>query len=108
MIKVTDKEVAVKFLNIEQSASKRGFKFDLKLSTIRRLLNTEKCFFSGVTLNNIELDDNQRTFDRIDNRKGYVEGNMVTCSRKVNSKKSDLTVVEIEMLYKGLKKKKLI
>lgn len=108
MTKVTDKVVAVKFLNIERSADARGFKFDLKLSTIRRLLNTEKCFFSGEILNDIEGDDNQRTFDRINNRQGYVEGNVVVCCSKLNKKKGDLTIAEIIMLYKGLKKKKLI
>ena len=107
-MKVTDKEVAKKFLMIEQSAESRGFKFNLTLRTIRRLLNTEKCFFTGELLNNIENDSNQRTFDRINNRQGYIEGNVVACCRNINMKKGDLTVQEIQSLYNGLKKKKLI
>lgn len=108
MAKVTDRTVAKKFLQIEQSASTRGFKFNLTLRTIRRLLNTEKCFFTGELLTEIEESDNQRTFDRVNNRQGYVEGNVVACCKKMNKKKGDLTIQEIELLYKGLKKKKLV
>ena len=107
MAKVTDLDVASKFIQIEQSASDRGFKFNLTLRTVRRLLNTEKCFFTGkiMTSTGGEL---QRSFDRIDNRKGYVEGNMVACCRDFNSKKGSLTIDDIKLLYLGLKKKKLV
>ena len=108
MNRVTDLEVAKKLIQIEQSASSRGFKFDLSLRTVRRLMNTEKCFFTGVVMNNIENDPNQRTFDRINNRKGYVEGNMVACTKEFNNKKANLTINDIVLLYKGLQKKKLL
>ena len=108
MARVSDKEVAKKFLQIEQSAETRGFKFNLTLRTIRRLLNTEKCFFTGEILNSVENDPNQRTFDRINNRQGYIEGNVVACCRNINMKKGDLTIKDIQILYNGLKKKKLI
>jgi hypothetical protein len=31
---------------------------------------------------------NERTIDRIDNNKGYVKGNVVSCSRKANQLKN--------------------
>jgi hypothetical protein len=105
---VTDLEVAKKLVQIEKSATDRGFRFNLTLKTIRILLNTKKCFFTGVVLNDIVQHDCQRTFDRIDNNLGYIEGNVVVCSRKLNMKKGNLSILEIKQLYLGLKKKKLI
>lgn len=108
MSKVTDLEVAKRLIQTEASATDRGFKFNLSLRTVRRLMNTEKCFFTGNVMNDIPNDPCQRTFDRINNRQGYVEGNMVACCREINGKKGNLTVQEIKLLYLGLKKKKLL
>lgn len=108
MSRITDLHVAKKLIQIESSATDRGFKFDLDLRTVRRLLNTEKCFFTGIVMNNKEGDPYQRTFDRIDNRKGYLIGNVVVCTKEFNNKKANLTIDDIKLLYRGLQKKKLL
>lgn len=105
---VTDIQLAKRFVQTEKSAKDRGKAFNLKLGTMRRLMNTQKCFFTGVQMNTTEGHPFQRTFDRIDNNKGYVEGNVVACTKRINNMKGDLSVQDIVSLYKALQKKNLI
>jgi phage protein U len=44
------------------------------------------------------------TFNRVDNDRGYVDNNVVACSKWFNQMKSNLTVEEIKLLYKGIMK----
>jgi hypothetical protein len=48
------------------------------------------------------------SIDRIDNKIGYVDGNVVACTVEINRKKTDITIEEIEMIYKAIKKTKKI
>ena len=105
---VTDRKVARKFLQIESSANERGIHFNMSLRRIRALLSTKTCFFTGEVLNSTEGHPNQLTFDRIDNEKGYIDSNVVACSLAFNRIKANLTVNQIKLLWKGLKKKKLV
>jgi len=43
-----------------------------------------------------------RSIDRIDSAKGYIEGNVVSCTIDINGKKSNLSEEEIELLYKKI------
>ncbi|MCA9749601.1 MAG: hypothetical protein KC414_10900 [Romboutsia sp.] len=104
---LTDIEVAKKLLKIHQSAQARNLDFDLSFSEVKRLLSVKKCFYSGEELESDEKSENQRTFDRVDNTKGYVNGNVVACTKKINHLKNNLTIEEIKIIVKGLKKKKL-
>lgn len=104
---ITDLEVAKKLLKIQQSAQNRDIDFDLSFSEVKRLLSVKKCFYSGKELDNDEKSENQRTFDRIDNTKGYVNGNVVACTKKINHLKGNMTIEEIKLIVKGIKKKKL-
>jgi hypothetical protein len=101
---LNDVQVASKLLYIHRSAKKRDIEFDLSFAKTKRLMKTKKCYFTGVELNFIPDDDNQISFDRVDNEKGYTDDNLVACSRAFNSKKNDLTVEDIKNLYNGLKK----
>lgn len=102
---ITDLEVAKKLVAIKTSADSRGIEFDLSLRRVRQLLNTKKCFISGVKLNRIHQDPNQLTFDRLDNTKGYTDENVVACSSRLNKLKDSLTVEEITMIYMAIHKK---
>lgn len=104
---VNDVEVAKKLVNLEQSASSRGIHFDLSFQTVKKVLNSEKCYFTGVLLNNKQNDPNQLTFDRVDNNKGYVDGNVVACAKYFNELKSNLTIEQVKLLVKAFKRKKL-
>jgi hypothetical protein len=105
MDNVDDLYVAKKMVAIKTSADSRGIQFDMSLRRVRQLLNTKRCFISGLPLNRIQYDPNQLTFDRLGNTKGYSDDNVVACSFKVNQLKGDLTVDEITMLYMAIQKK---
>lgn len=103
-----DSLVANKYLALQNSANSRDIEFTLTLSDVRSLLTSKKCFYSGVLLTDKTDSENQRTIDRVDNNKGYVKNNVVACAKSLNLLKGSLSVENIIMLYKGLKKKKLI
>jgi hypothetical protein len=98
---ISDLEVARKMIKIHQSAADRKLKFDLSLETVRKLLTYKTCYYT-----NKEFEEDgvfSRSFDRVDSLKGYVEGNVVSCTVDINGKKSNLTFDEIAALYHKLK-----
>ena len=102
-----DMIAAKKLIQISQSASSRNIYFCMTFSEVKRLLALNKCYFTGVKLNSIHGDPNQLSFDRVDNDKGYVDGNVVVCSSEFNSIKGNLTIEQVRLIVKGFKKKKL-
>lgn len=97
---INDLEVAKKMLKIHQSSVDRKIEFNLSLDFVRKLLSYDKCYYT-----NRKFDDDgiyARSFDRIDSARGYVEDNVVACTVDINTKKSNLTLGEIEILYKRL------
>lgn len=95
-----DIEVAKKMIKIYQSAEDRNLEFDLSFDTVKKLLQEPKCYYTDKTFD--ETGQFARSFDRIDSNKGYVEGNVVACTIDINSKKSNLSFEEIELLYNKL------
>jgi hypothetical protein len=102
--KMTDLDVAKKMINLKQSADARNIKFDLSFTTLKKLMEQKKCFYTGRTLD--PRGDYALSIDRIDNKLGYIEGNVVACTVEINRKKTDITLDEIEMIYKAIKKAK--
>lgn len=99
-VELTDIEVAKKMVNIHSSASSRNIEFGLTFEDVRKLLEYETCYYTGVPFT--EEGNNARSFDRVDNNKGYVTGNVVACTVDINGKKNNLTIDEIICLYKKL------
>ena len=97
---LTDLEVARKMIKIFQSAQDRKLHFDLSFKTVKTLLTYSSCYYTGKKFE--EDGPYARSFDRIDSDKGYVEENVVACTIDINSKKSNLTFEEIELLYNKL------
>jgi hypothetical protein len=98
---VSDLEVARKMLKIHQSSVDRKLDFDLALETVRKLLTYKTCYYTGR-----EFEEDgafARSFDRVNSSKGYIEGNVVSCTVDINGKKSNLTFDEIAALYHKLK-----
>ena len=96
----SDLEVAKKMLKIYQSAVDRKLAFNLSFETVKGLLSYKTCFYTGKEF---EQDGQYAmSFDRVDSSKGYVEGNVVSCTVDINSKKSNLTYEEIKLLYEKL------
>ena len=94
---ITDYLAAKKLCSIYSSANSRGIPCSITLRKVKVLLNTNKCYYTGVI-----FDDtvNIRSIDRVDNTKGYTDKNTVVSSVNFNRKKANLTVEEIICLYK--------
>ena len=90
--KLTDYQIAKKLVQLKQSADSRGIPFELSFRTVKRLLNAEKCYYTGKPFG---TGVNARSIDRVDSTKGYIEGNVVTCTIDINQKKANLTLEEI-------------
>lgn len=76
-----------------ESCKARKIEWKLSLISVRNLLRTKKCPWTGITLTvprgngkpNLSTDI---TIDRIDNTKGYVPGNVIAVSTVANNFKS--------------------
>ena len=53
------------------------------------------CHYTGVELTIERNRDNTISYDRLDNSKGYVPGNIVTCCVNVNEMKRKMTKQEL-------------
>jgi len=99
-LQIPDIEVAKKLVNIHSSAQSRNLDFDLTFEYVKKLLEYNTCFYTNVQFT--EDGPNARSFDRVDNDRGYVIGNVVACTTDINGKKNNLTIDEIVCLYKKL------
>ena len=97
---ISDVEVAKKLVNIHSSAQSRSLEFNLTFEYVKKLLEYNTCYYTNVQFT--EDGVNARSFDRVDNDKGYVVGNVVACTIDINGKKNNLTIDEIVCLYKKL------
>jgi len=76
--------------------TKRGDKgFDIDLEYILYIYNKQEglCIYTGtemITKKGVGLLDNTLSFDRINSEKGYIKGNVVLCTKKINVCKSNL------------------
>lgn len=102
--KVDDLGVAKKYISLEKSAKDRGIEFKLSFMKLKKLLNTRRCFFTNVILEPAGTNPRSLTLDRVDASKGYTDDNVVACCQEFNSKKSNLTALDIIMLYQGFQK----
>lgn len=97
---ISDVEVAKKLVNIHSSAQSRNLEFNLTFECVKKLLEYTTCYYTNVPFT--EDGPNARSFDRVDNEKGYVVGNVVACTVDINGKKNNLSIEEIVFLYKKL------
>jgi hypothetical protein len=97
---ISDVEVAKKLVNIHSSAQSRNLEFNLTFECVKKLLEYTTCFYTNVQFT--EDGIYARSFDRVDNEKGYVVGNVVACTVDINGKKNNLSIDEIVCLYKKL------
>jgi hypothetical protein len=97
---INDIEVAKKLVNIHSSAQNRNLEFNLTFECVKKLLEYTTCYYTNVQFT--EDGPNARSFDRVDNEKGYVVGNVVACTVDINGKKNNLSIDEIVCLYKKL------
>lgn len=97
---ISDVEVAKKLVNIHSSAQSRNLEFNLTFEYVKKLLEYTTCYYTNMPFT--EDGPSARSFDRVDNDKGYIVGNVVACTVDINGKKNNLSIDEIVCLYKKL------
>ena len=78
-----DMAIAQFYVNKITSAESRDIPFDLSFTSFKNMAKASKCYFTGLP-----LEHNTFTIDRIDNKKGYVKGNVVACHKSFNQIKA--------------------
>lgn len=86
------------YLNKCRQALSKGIPFELSFVQFKNLINNPFCHFTGELLEQMD-----KSIDRLDNSIGYTEPNSVTCHKVFNRRKSNLTILEIELMYNGVK-----
>lgn len=81
-----DLKVGRKWVQLRQSALRRGKEFDLTFSDVSRLLKRKTCAYTGLPFQNSDMQN--RTIDRLDPEKGYVKGNVYAVHNAANAIKS--------------------
>jgi hypothetical protein len=104
-MKTTDEHLARRFLELQASAISRNKEFNLSLKEVRKIMDTTKCFYTGVELTRKMNVSNMLTFDRVDNDLGYVSGNVVACCLHINQAKSKLSFSDLSLITNVLLKK---
>lgn len=102
--------IAKKYLSLLNSAKRRGKDFDLDFSDVRSLITKKHCAYTGVLLTRSDSEEaklpTDRTVDRVDSRKGYIKGSVVSVSHHANVLKNMIlenSESEIRMPFKQLK-----
>lgn len=106
ILKIDTEYVHIKRLSLTKSAAKRGYVMTLPNWYIRIMLAQKKCFYSGE---NFIRDDEDMclSFERIDNSKGYVIGNVVPVTRKYNNIRGNIeTFNDVQNIIIKMQKRK--
>lgn len=112
-----DVDIAKLYLQKAQSAKARKIHFDLPLLSFCNLLKTKRCKYTGISLTEPEKNQKKgsiprgtdRTFERIDNTKGYIKGNVIVVCHAANQLKNIVcekpgAVMNVGHLVKMVKK----
>lgn len=89
----------------KRCARDKNIKFELEYSEFIKLIKN-KCFYCGIIPSNI-LHIRDRTYiyngiDRVDNFRGYVLNNVVSCCIRCNQSKMDMSVNEFKDWLKSV------
>lgn len=98
-----DLKLANKYISLKASSKTRNLTFDISLIEFKKIYNSKKCFYTNIPL----IHGHNFSIDRVDNNKGYISGNIVACDKTFNMLKSNLTIKQITLLYKGIIKHSL-
>lgn len=107
----------VKYHEYKRSARERKLEFNLTKDEFFKLTN-ENCFYCNSYPSNVSKSKNNtgdyiyNGIDRVDNNLGYIKNNCITCCKKCNYAKHDMTLDEFKVLiyriYQNFSKKGLV
>jgi len=85
------------YYEYQTRAKKKGLEFSLSKESFRNMI-TQECSYCGILPTKKRRKNNSMIvwngIDRIDNTKGYISNNIVTCCQTCNTAKSTMTVKE--------------
>lgn len=103
-----DTLIAEKYLNKYHNARNMKIEFNLSFTSFKNLMNSKKCYYTGVQmttkLSGKTIKGTDRTVDRLDSNKGYIKGNVVACCHTVNKIKGTLENPNFLIKPKGMRK----
>lgn len=85
-----DVKLAGKFITKASNARQRGIPFTLSFQGYKNLMRAKKCFYTGITLSDVDGAPDQRTIDRINANRPYEAGNVVACCKAFNGLKGQM------------------
>lgn len=93
----------VMLVHARKRAKDKNLDFNIDLNDI---IIPEICPLLNIPLfvSDKKLGPNSPTIDRINNNKGYVKGNVLVISAKANTAKGSLSITELELLVKNLRR----
>jgi len=87
-----DLTIARKYISKASKANHDGYEFKLSFTSFKNMMRSKKCKATGLTLTNPKKDGSRkftdRSIDRLDNKKGYVKGNVVALCSGANTLKA--------------------
>jgi len=110
-----DKNIAIKYLAKIQYCVDKKIEFNLSFYEFKRLITAKYCKYTGTLLTHRppgkkNMNSSDVTIDRVDNKVGYVTGNVVACCHAYNSFKGVLedpnNIIDFKILEKALKVQK--
>jgi|SRR5437870_1513405 len=88
-----------------ENAKKRGIEFTLSFTSMKNLMSSKRCYYTGLPLTKSDGSGEMRlsdaTIDRIDGSKGYVAGNVVACCHGANQMKGQFEAMGVQGLKIG-------
>lgn len=96
------RQLYFKYDQTKRSAERRGLDFDLSLRDIENLCDQKYCAYSGEKFSTGKKvkEKEKLTFERLDNNKGYVKGNVVPVKLKYNNLRGNLELAELKAIYR--------
>jgi len=82
---MTEQDVQHRLSMVRQSAAARGYACTLTAANIRLLMAETHCQYTGKPF----TPDDPLTFERVDNSKGYIPGNVIPVCKSANELKSN-------------------
>lgn len=94
--------ILVRLRGVKARAKRQGREFTITVDDFQQLPTL--CPILGIELNydNDKQEDSSPSFDRIDNNKGYIPGNVQIISWKANNLKKDGALEDFKLLVKWL------
>lgn len=107
---MNDLQIAQSYQSKAAFCEKEGKEFGLSLLSYINIMRASKCKYTRAKIRRGAKGGDKLTIDRIDNKKGYIKGNVVACSLAANRFKAfledpdrSLSIQDIEKIIKVYK-----